>query len=290
MKGMVIIMFFLLTSSVAAAVVSAGVVNYIGKNECRTKGDSYLYNSISYIVCIPVFIVLAITGRISLFSFGIGLLYGIMTAISGGYLMLAYGAGPMHITILIVSSSMIIPAMSGVLFFGERFSIIKLIGIAFLLLFIYLSVNKTADKARNKKWLLYCTAAFFASGMLGVFQKVHQNSLHKDETGAFLLAAFVCSFVYSVLMSKKYGTKIKISGRICAFAAVGGICTFVNNYINLRLSGVLPSQIFFPIVNAGPMILSVIASVVLFKERITARQLVGIVGGIASLCCICLLG
>ena len=282
-------MGFLLTASISASVFSTGIVNYMGKKECRTKGDSYLYNSMSYIVCILIFLALTFMGEVSRFSAGIGILYGIMIAISGGYTMLAYGAGPMHITVLILSSSMIIPAMSGVLFFNEPFSVIKLIGIIFLLFFIYLSVNKTADETKvNKKWLLFCTIAFFATGMIGILQKVHQGSVHKDETGVFLLAAFICSFIYSTVMSKKSGTEMKVTRKIGTFSVVSGICIFVMHYINLRLSGILPSQLFFPLVNAGPMILNIIISVVFFKERITKRQLIGIIGGIASLGCMCM--
>ena len=60
------------------------------------------------------------------------------------------------------------------------------------------------------------------------------------------------------------------------------------NYLNLKLAGILPSQLFFPLVNGGSMVLSQMMSVVIFKEMPTKKQLIGLIGGICSLIAICL--
>lgn len=60
------------------------------------------------------------------------------------------------------------------------------------------------------------------------------------------------------------------------------------NYINLKLSGVLPSQLFFPLVNGSTIILSSVMSVVVFKEHLSKKQAVGLIGGITSLVAICI--
>jgi len=73
-----------------------------------------------------------------------------------------------------------------------------------------------------------------------------------------------------------------IIGLIC------GGCSFGMNYINLKLSGLLPSQLFFPLVNGSAIVLSSLMSVILFKERLSKRQTIGLVGGIVSLIAICL--
>lgn len=282
-------MGFLLGLSISAAVAQNGIFNSLGKGACREKGDSYLFNAFSYIVCILLFVFLTVTGKSSVFSVAVGLLYGIMNAVANGYKMIALSCGPMHLTTMFTSASMIIPTMSGCLFFGEEFSLPKFIGIIFLLFFIYLSIGKGGDdKKVGKHWLLFCMLSVAATGMIGILQKIHQGSIHKEETGVFLLAAFVCSTVYSFSAAKKYKASFKFNIKHYVLAAVIGLCCFANHYLNLVLSGKIPSQIFFPLVNATPMILTIIMSVTLFKEKITKKQLVGIVGGIASIVCICL--
>ena len=63
---------------------------------------------------------------------------------------------------------------------------------------------------------------------------------------------------------------------------------FPDVLTNLKLSGLLPSQLFFPVVNGSAIILSSVMSVLLFKEKLTKRQVVGLLGGIISLVAICL--
>ena len=65
-----------------------------------------------------------------------------------------------------------------------------------------------------------------------------------------------------------YGVCVIAIGLVC------GVCTFAMNFINLKLSGLLPSQLFFPLVNGSAIVLSAIMSVVLFRERLTKRQTV----------------
>ena len=74
---------------------------------------------------------------------------------------------------------------------------------------------------------------------------------------------------------------------IVLFAA-GGVGVALNNQINLYLSGVIPSAVFFPIVNGGGLILITLASLVFFKERLTGRQWIGLGLGIAATLLLCI--
>jgi drug/metabolite transporter (DMT)-like permease len=149
-------------------------------------------------------------------------------------------------------------------------------------------LEKKGDSKINKRWLIFCLLAFIFQGSIGVLQKIHQSSVHKDETGAFLFVAFICSLLYSHIRAKKNFKELNFTKKHLAFALICGICTFGMNFLNLRLSGLLPSQLFFPIVNGSAIILSSVMSVLLFKEKLTKKQIIGLCGGILSLIAICL--
>ena len=68
---------------------------------------------------------------------------------------------------------------------------------------------------------------------------------------------------------------------IALMLLVGGGCA-VNNKLNLYLSGVLDSAVFFPIVNGGGLVLTTFASSVLFKEKLNTKQWIGLIVGIVS--------
>lgn len=112
----------------------------------------------------------------------------------------ALAIGPMHITVMIATSSMIIPTLSGI-FFGEKLSFVKMVLVVVLLCFVGLIVSGNSSEGKvNFKWLLLCIPVFFLSGGLGVMQKIHQSSPHRSETAIFLASAFLCSTVYSLFV------------------------------------------------------------------------------------------
>lgn len=273
--------------SISSMLLHNCILNQVCKKDLSTTDHVYRFNIISYAVCIVLFSILAITGGLSYFTLGMGVLFGVVTALSNLYKMLALSSGPMHLTLLITTASTILPTMSGV-FFGERFSLPKLFFVIVLLFFIYLTLGKSEDLRRSKLWLLYCALAFVLQGSIGILQKIHQTSSHKNETGGFLLVAFICSLVYSRIRAKKSFSELKFTKRSVFFAFICGLCVFGMNYLNLKLSGILPSQLFFPLVNGTTIVLSSLASYLFFHENLSKRQIVGLLGGIASLIFICL--
>jgi len=52
--------------------------------------------------------------------------------------------------------------------------------------------------------------------------------------------------------------------------------------INLYLSGVIDSAVFFPLVNGLPLLLSLLAAILFFRERPNLRQYIGILLGLAA--------
>ena len=278
---------FQIILSILSMVLQNCILNNVCKKDLQASDHAYRFNILTYAVCILLFGIIALSGEISWFTVLMGLLFGVVTALCNYYKMLSLLSGPMHITLLITTSSMIIPTMSG-MFFGEKFSFAKLCVVFVLIFFIYLSLEKKSDHKANKYWLIFCSLAFIFQGSIGVLQKIHQSSAHKNEVGSLLFIAFICSLVYSHIRAKKGFKELNFRKKHFFFALVCGICTFVMNFLNLKLSGLLPSQLFFPVVNGSTIVLSSAMSVLFFKEKLSKRQIVGLCGGIAALIFICL--
>lgn len=280
-------MIYLILISISSMVLQNGFFNFVTKRRLGSASELHSFNAAVYAVCILTFGILMLTGGISLYTALLGLLFGVVTALNNYYKLLALSAGPMHLTLLFTTSSMLIPTFSGV-FFGERFSIGKLLVVLVLLFFLYLSFDKKGETKIGGRWFIFSLLAFVLQGTIGVLQKIHQSSAYKSETGGFLCVCFICAFVFCFIRSKgdihpfKLGRGTLIIGLVC------GACTFAMNFINLKLSGLLPSQLFFPLVNGSSIVLSSLVSLVLFKEKITLKQQIGLVGGILALIAICL--
>ena len=280
-------MIFLVLTSIASVVVQNGLFNYVTKKNLREGSSIMAFNFFIYSMCVVAFGILLLTQTISLYTIILGLIFGVVTLLSSTYKLFALSKGPMHITLLFNTSAMIIPTMSGV-FFGERFSLAKLTLVAVLLFFLYLSFKKTEDTKIGEKWFFYSLLAFFFQGAIGVLQKIHQSSKYKSESSGFLFVAFICAMIFCFLKNNCKFDRTVLNKKMIFIGLLCGICTFAMNFINLKLSGILPSQLFFPIVNGSAIVLSSAVSIVLFKERITKRQTIGLIGGIITLIGICI--
>ncbi|MFA6947988.1 MAG: EamA family transporter, partial [Eubacteriales bacterium] len=171
-------------------------------------------------------------------------------------------------------------------------------GIALMLVSVFLSVFKTDGGERKTSfiWLALSLLAMLFSGLIGVMQKIHQSSEHKGELLAFLIVAFVISAVYSAAAAIYYDKKRDIRctldfrprHQLIWMAAVSGVCIALANQINLYLSGVMESIVFFPVVNGAGLLLSIIASVVFLHERLSKSRWAGIAVGCAAVALLCI--
>lgn len=288
---------FLLSVSMCSMFAQNIIGKYAGNTFLRTNKEIYRFNAFAYAVCVLLFAIMAIGSAVSLYSIAMGIAFGILTVLSGVYKLKALSTGPMSITILITTSSMLIPALSGVVLFDEELRIPNIAAMAVLIGFIVLSVAspKQQDGASarrrsvNTGWIVCCVVTFLSMGAIGVMQKVHQSSPHRDELFVFLTAAFLASLAVSSVVSCTGKATCTVCPRFVLLAVLSGVMTFTMNYLNLKLSGIIPSQIFFPVVNGGSIILSSVCSIVVFREKITVRQAVGLCGGLLCLIAICLL-
>lgn len=277
------------------AYLGSGVIKKLYSKKLGDKtGSKYIYNSITSLVSAIVLCIWGGIGNVSLFTILLGCAFGVVTAIQQISNLKALDVGPLSYTSVIISLSTLIPTLSGLVFWNEQIGVRQIIGIALLAVCFVLSVEKKpGEEKMSVQWLLYSVIAFLCTGMIGVMQKFHQKSDFKGELNGFLIIAFVISFVYSVAMAiiatmknkdkdKSIDFKAKSVYRLFAVVVVAGLCVAVNNKINLDLSGKIDSAIFFPIVNGGGLVLTMLCAVTFFREKLSPKQWIGFFTGIAS--------
>lgn len=236
----------------------------------------------------------------SLYTVLLSAAFGIITLLQSLVHLSALSVGPMGYTGLIMSLSCVIPALSGPILWPdkENFDLVNhSIGLVLVIVCCVLSVNKSKNENEKKaslKWFLLCVVASVLTGIIGILQKVHQESPHNGEISEFLICSFLISTVFSFIAffvckskaktkqieaqpAKKFGVVT-----IAVLVAVTGLGVALNNQINLYLSGAVPSIIFFPVVNIGGLVLMLVASFIVFKEKMSLRQWIGVVSGIAA--------
>lgn len=261
------------------------------------RESNWFYNTCMSAACLVFIVIFSIDptasepfGAItdfSLFSAGLGILFGALVLAHSYTHMWALEIGPFSYTSVIVSLASLIAALSGV-FFGESIDIFQYLGMGIMVFCIIFSTDKNnGSRKTSLKWLLIALISCVANGFIGVMQKIHQNTEYKAQSTAFLISAFAFMTAVSALIwlyeRKKAGDmRFDPDARQITFALVSGATFAVPHVANLYLAGAMPSAVFFPIVNTGGLILTLLAATFLFKEKLTRLQWIGIVLGLIS--------
>ncbi len=282
-----------LTLLMVATLIAALMVSILRKIISRSSYGVHtclIYNLIISATAIIILPFMGI-GRVSAFTVMLAVLFGLMIFSQQLSYIKALETGPFSYTSMITSFSLLIPSFSGAVLWAEPLSWGKLGGVALMIPTIILSVNgnKNDHSSRNEKsWLMWCVTAFVCGGLVGVIQKIHQKSPYKSESNEFLLYSFVFCFAYALITLLVTGKKKKsqfrtLGGGIIVMMILAGVFYTANHCLNLYLSGKIDSIIFFPAVNGGGLLLTLLSAAIIFKERLTAKQWIGIGCGIASI-------
>ena len=295
--------YFILAISMAAALAGSLFRKAFSNKGSETMLARHIFNAgVSFISALILWVWSGFDISMSVFTLILGIIFGLVVAIQHIANLQAIETGPLSYTSVIISLSTLIPALSGAIIWKESISTIQMIGMVLLAVCLILSVNKdTGGKKASMRWLIFCGIAFLFNGLIGVMQKWHQSSDHASELNAFLVIAFASSLLYSLISAliivftqRKAETQKNASIIKASFAPVlifmmlvCGAGSAINHKLNLFLSGVLPSAVFFPMVNGGGLILVTVCAVIFFKERLTIKQWGGLVLGIVSVILLC---
>jgi drug/metabolite transporter (DMT)-like permease len=183
--------------------------------------------------------------------------------------------------------SLVVGVLFGILYYNESANYIKVIGIVLALLSVYLVSAKGGQKIKKKSSLLFPILVFLGSGCIDTSLKfVETEFLADGGVPIFSATIFAFAFLFGLLF---LGVKIAKGEFKFHFKSIlGGILLGVPNYFSivyllkaLNAEG-MESSTAFTVNNVGIVVLSTIFGMVLFREKISIKNLVGILVAVLS--------
>lgn len=267
-------------------------LNSVLLHKLPKKNDVFMFN----LICSAIWFVIlfSINGFSITFSKEIviwGILYGIVQMFFLIFKTKAMGAGPVSITTLIGNCSLLLSTVVGIVVWQESISWLKILGIAMLIAAFFLCSYAKSQDAKSKMWIIYCVFFFvFASGV-GIIFKGFSKSL-ADSADRANDMMIIAAITMVVLLAGKKGIdmlaaggkhkeneKMSLDKTYLWIALSSGVLSCVYNRLNIVLAGEFPAAIFYPCFNGGVILLSLVLSIIVLKERLTRRQIVGLVIG-----------
>ena len=250
-------------------------------SKASSKSGAFSFNSFKTGSAFVIFMLFALGG----FTFhksttAYASLYALSQIVSAfcGYMALMKGS--MALSSLIASYSLVIPVIYGVAVLDENTYPIKMVGIALLLVSLFLLSKKGSKGKFEKSWVFYIALTFLGNGICSVIQKQHQIIYPGLYIKEFTLISFGIIFIFFLAMAIFRKEKPQISS--AKFSIPAGLAMGGMNFLTLALSQHMDASVLFPVVTVCSSVFNFIVSMLVFKEKFTKIQIGGIVLGIVS--------
>ncbi len=214
-------------------------------------------------------------------------IYGLCLIIAQYGYTFALKSGKVGLCSTIYSLGFVFPTLSGRIIWDEKLNLYNILGIVLVIPILIITGRKQSNKEKQKNngFIFPLITAMLASGGLGIIQKAHQNSEYSEQKSVFLVFAFCLASLISFGFSmSKNREKVRLVTKNRVFSAIGtGVAFSISNLLNTILAGKLSSVVFFPGLNIGTIIFSLILSIIIYKEKCTKRELLVLFMGFLSI-------
>ena len=301
-------MGYLFLSFALAAGITKG---YCGKKtsfSIRSNSDSMIMNVLRMVICIAIgFLLMLIQSELSAlradsFMLLSAMLSGVASAAFVVSWLLSVRTGAYMMVEVFLLIGVIVPIALCRIFFSEEIGVWQIAGIAILLIAVYImtaynSSVKGKISLGSFALLLLCG---LSNGITDFSQKLFVKMRPDGSVAAFnfytyIFAAIVLAIAYVIF--RKADNKIGASPRnpseiikpIWHFVLIMAICLFANSYFKTLAAQWLDAVLLYPLNQGCAVVLSLLMSSLIFKEKITAKCIVGICLSFAALLMINLL-
>jgi drug/metabolite transporter (DMT)-like permease len=189
-----------------------------------------------------------------------------------------------------VNFGVVVPVVASVLVWHEIPSLRQVAGLALLvpciLLFSDLNLQVEGDRRR---WAVLVTISAVLSGASSVMAKVANElprhvPVQADRSGPLILSylAFAYATAAVVLFASMGRKRVVVRSFDLGFGVAMGMLGLIATWSLIRSLDALPGIVVFPVKSAGGLVLTALAAVLVWRERLTKRQTCGIAIGALS--------
>ena len=197
---------------------------------------------------------------------------------------------------MITTVSVIFPCLFGVFFFREPVSVGKIVGIiAFLIAAYFITGENNPKKHFTWKSLMMACIASLMSGLGSIAMQLFSRYSTENSNSLFMfysycmnalaLLIFVCVSnrrTKSTVIERRK-ERVVFPKKLFWIGAISAMVAFFIQQINVLLANEIPAVILFPVLKSGSLIFGAVVGRTIFKEKLSAKNIIGIVLCIVAL-------
>jgi drug/metabolite transporter (DMT)-like permease len=267
----------------ALATLKVTTQGVFAKKKVKTLADATLFNGLIFFFAALIFSVQAFGAPIEVWLYGT--VFGVLCVVFQITYTKALAQGNVSLSVLLVNLGTVFPILVSFFVFDEELSVMRVIGISLTLATFFIVTDMKKCRLRG---VLPAFFAMIANGALGITQKLFGESQLSAWRAAFVSRAYIVAsatslVVYLVIMRFGKGISIAKNPSILAYSAATGIILALFQFFNTYAVSTVDGTFLFPAYSGGCIVLSTVTGVLLFKDRLSARQTIGVTFGILAL-------
>lgn len=289
---------------IALALICGVIKGYCGKktgNSIVYASDSMIINVCRMVLCILIGgIIVLFSGNYETISLELNTtlpaaICGICVGAFAVSWVLSVRTGAYMLVEVFLLCGTIIPVLLCKIFFDENIGIVQWIGIAILIVAAYImcTYNKSLKNSVKVKDILLLLLCAFSNGLSDFSQKYYVNTVENGNSAFFNLLTYVFAAIFLLIFYLIFRTKekkqyelrtpLQIIKPIIIFVVIMAICLFLNSYFKTLAAKSLDAIKIYPINYGGSLILSMLMSTIIFKEKLNARCIIGVLFAFTAL-------
>lgn len=212
--------------------------------------------------------------------------------------LLATGAQKVGLAISTVANKMsvILPVIASFILYGDTISIFKVVGVCLALLGVVLSSIEKGKLSFDRKYLWLILIIFFGQGIADIlFNYAQKTYVQADHGGLFIAVLFLSAFIsgtalliIAMIRGKESVFPIKKLGKNIIWGVALGIPNYLTVFYFFRAleNGFMESSQVYPILNMGVIVLSALSGYLIFKEKLSLTNWLGIAVSVIAIAAI----
>lgn len=279
------------------ALLTGAIKGYCGKKSgggLTHTSDAMLVNATRMLFCILIGLALVTLPhgvqalRVGPSLLAIALLSGVGTAVFTVTWLLSVRKGAYMMVDVFLLLGVMLPMLLCLFLFDEPIRPIQWVGMLLLLIagYVMCTYNTSLKGRTSPSALLLLTLCALSNGVTDFSQKLFVKTATEGNAAVFhfytyVFAALILGVCFLILRRReKNAPDLQSPGQILrpiwGYVAIMAVCLFLNAYFKTAAAGYLTATQLYPLSQGGSVILSMLMSALLFRERINARCVIGV--------------
>lgn len=185
--------------------------------------------------------------------------------------------------ILCLFGGITVPMLFNAVFLGERLRALQFVAIGIMLIsFILMNLQGLSLKGSSRSFLPWCLVIFATNGLYSILLNTQQSAMNGAERNEMIVLTFMGMALLSALIQlirdkSVLKTGFRMSKKSLVFLLACCLSATIACHMVLYVLTLVDATVLFTINNGGVLVLSVLYSCLLFHEKLSPMQIVGIV-------------